>query len=296
MSFSATDCLDGLATKVNAVNNTTRKRVLFVAEAVTLAHITRPLVLAQSLNPQYFDIHFACAPGKDFLFSGTTFTRWPIQSIPEERFLRALAKGTPIYDLRTLEDYVENDLQILDQVKPDLVVGDFRLSLAVSAPLRKTTYVALVNAHWSPFSTEKRFPVPEIRLTRMLGVHLASALFHRVQPLVFAYHAAPMNRLRKRHGLAALGNLLNIYTYADYALYADVPSLVQTVDLPPNHRYIGPIFWSPSIDVPSWWNTLEDSKPIIYTTLGSSGQVQVLPFRGLHLPAQRRRTAPHLRV
>ncbi len=277
MSFSATDCLDGLATKVNAVNNTTRKRVLFVAEAVTLAHITRPLVLAQSLNPQYFDIHFACAPGKDFLFSGTTFTRWPIQSIPEERFLRALAKGTPIYDLRTLEDYVENDLQILDQVKPDLVVGDFRLSLAVSAPLRKTTYVALVNAHWSPFSTEKRFPVPEIRLTRMLGVHLASALFHRVQPLVFAYHAEPMNRLRERHSLAALGNLLNVYTYADYTLYADVPSLVKTVDLPPNHRYIGPIFWSPSIDVPSWWNTLEDSKPIIYTTLGSSGQVQVLP-------------------
>jgi UDP:flavonoid glycosyltransferase YjiC (YdhE family) len=40
-----------------------RKKILFVAEAVTLAHVGRPLALAQMLDRQRYDVHFACAPG-----------------------------------------------------------------------------------------------------------------------------------------------------------------------------------------------------------------------------------------
>lgn len=266
-----------------------RKRVLFVGEAVTLAHVVRPLVLAQALAPSRYEVHFACANGYDFCFKDTNFTHWPIASISAQQFLQKLANGERLYDEDTLSGYVEADLKLLDEVRPDLVVGDFRLSLAVSAPLRKIPYAAITNAHWSIFSTIRHPPLPEHPLARLLGVAAASALFRLVYPIIFAQHAQPLNRLRQKHGLPALGGLREVYTHADYTLYADVPSLVRTQNLPPNHAYLGPILWSPPTREPEWWHTLSDGTPTIYITLGSSGQLDALPLlleAVMDLPAQ----------
>jgi UDP:flavonoid glycosyltransferase YjiC (YdhE family) len=258
-----------------AVNR--RPRILFFGEAVTLAHLTRPLALAEALDANRWEVHFACAPGKDFLFNEATIQRWPIFTIEQEKFLDALSKGARLYDVQTLTRYIEDDRRLIETVRPDIVVGDFRLSLAVSAPASKVPYVAIANAHWSPFTSLRNFPVPHIPLTRALGVNIAGKLFSLLKPLVFAYHARPLNKLRGRFGLPGLQSLPDVYTCGDYTLYADIPSLVPAVGLPPNHRYIGPVFWSPKIALPDWWKTLPDRQKIVYITLGSSGQVDLLP-------------------
>jgi UDP:flavonoid glycosyltransferase YjiC (YdhE family) len=49
-----------------------------------------------------------------------------------------------------------------------------------------------------------------------------------------------------------------------------------TENLPTNHRYLGAILWSPPIISPEWWERLPGDKPIIYLTLGSSGQTGLL--------------------
>ena len=206
-----------------------RKRILFVGEAVSLAHVTCPLVLAQALDPHQYEVHFACSQGYDFLFEGAShFTRWPITTIPSHQFLRALARGARLYERPTLEQYVEEDVRLLKEVRPDLVVGDFRISLSVSSAVCGVPYAALANAHWSPFTTRARFPLPEHALEWLLGVRLATALFHLVQPVIFRYHAQPMRRLRRRHGLPPLGSLLDVYTHGDHTLYLDLPSLAPT--------------------------------------------------------------------
>jgi UDP:flavonoid glycosyltransferase YjiC (YdhE family) len=255
-----------------------RPRILFFAEAVTLAHVTRPLTLAQALDADKFEIHFACAPGKDFLFNDVNLKRWPIFSIKDDVFLNALSNGAPLYNVQTLARYIEDDRQLIETLRPDLVVGDFRLSLAVSAPLCKVPYVAIANAHWSPFSTLKNFPLPNTPITRLLGVGLGQRLFHLVKPLAFAFHARPLNKLRRSFRLPVMESLLEAYTYGDYTLYADVPTLVPTENLPSNHRYIGPIFWSPQIALPEWWKDLTEKDTVIYVTLGSSGQIDLLPI------------------
>lgn len=255
-----------------------RKRILFVAEAVTLAHVVRPLVLAQGLDPTRYEVHFACAKGYDFCFKDTNFVYWPIESVSPRKFLVALAKGARLYDEKTLVAYVESDLKLLDEIRPDLVVGDFRLSLAVSAPLRKIPYAAITNAHWSPFSTIRHPPIPEHPLVKLVGVVIATALFRLVYPAVFAFHSRPVNRLRQKHGLAPLGGLRHVYTHGDYTLYADVPGLVSTGGLPANHFYLGPILWSPPTPRPDWWDAFPDDAPCVYVTLGSSGQLDVLPL------------------
>jgi len=254
-----------------------RRKILFVAEAVTLAHVGRVIALASALDPARYDVHVACADGYDFCFSGTSFTRWPIHSIPSRQFLDALAKGAPVYDEATLAGYVDEDLALLKQLRPDVVVGDFRLSLSVSARLAQVPYVSLINAYWSPY-TAPRFRVPDIPMTRFLPISVADPLFRAALPIAFALHARPLNAVRRRHGLPALAGLRRVYTDADHTLYADAAEMFPPVDMPANHSYIGPVTWSPPIPFPDWWDDLPQDRPLVYVTLGSSGQGKLLPL------------------
>lgn len=248
-----------------------RRRILFFAEAVTLAHLVRPFVLASALDPVRYDACLACDDRFLDLLPGRAFKLRRIRSISTALFTRALAQGRPVYDLKTLRGYAREDLEVIDEIRPELIVGDFRLSLAVSAAIAKIPYLAIANAYWSPYARQ-RIPVPELPVTRWLGVRLAQLIFDTIRPLAFASHCRALNRLRREHALPALGHdLRRIYTHGDFTLYADIPGLIPVQGLPDTHHVLGPILWSPNVPLPRWWHELPHYKPIIYVTLGSSG-------------------------
>jgi UDP:flavonoid glycosyltransferase YjiC (YdhE family) len=252
-----------------------RPRLLFVAEAVTLAHAGRLMALASALADDY-DVCFACDPRYDNLLGSGPFERRSIKTIPSEQFLHALAKGVPIYDTETLVSYVEEDRALLEELKPDAAIGDFRLSLDVSAKLAATPYLNVTNAYWSPHAAV-HYPVPELPFVRVMGVRAAQWLFDRTWPRFSARYAVPFNELRQRYGLQPEGaDARTVYAAGAYALYADIPELVPMRELPRHHRFIGPIPWSPAEPKPEWWDDLSRERPLIYVTLGSSGPSQLL--------------------
>lgn len=254
-----------------------RKKILLVAEAVTLAHVGRPLALARTLDRQRYEVHLACAPGYDMFIKGSDVTSWPLHSIASARFLAALAAGKPVYDAQTLSAYVLDDMRLLQALRPDVVIGDFRLSLSVSARLAEVPYVSVINAYWSPY-VQQRYRVPALPLARVLPIPLAERLFALVRPLAFALHSRPLNGVRRAYHLPSLGHdLRRIYTDADHVLYADIPEMFPAYDLPMTHSYLGPVTWSPPTDPPPWWDALPDGRDIVYVTLGSSGQGALLP-------------------
>lgn len=254
-----------------------RRRVLFIAEAVTLAHVARPLALAQALDPARYEVIFACDDRYNSLLESLWFKFLPLYSISTEQFLKSLATGSRLYDKATLDAYVRADMELIKTCQPDIIVGDFRLSLSVSARLAGKPYITISNAYWSPYA-RPHFTVPELPMLKFTGVNFGQRLFDWVRPFAFRYHALPLTQLRKQYGLPPLGlDLWRVYTDADYTLYADIPQLVPTYELPDNHRYVGPTLWSPGGPLPDWWNTLPDDKPIVYVTLGSSGHGHLLP-------------------
>lgn len=255
-----------------------RKKILFVAEAVTLAHLARPLALAAALEPARFTAQLACADGYEQLLAAGAPPRRRIHSIPPAQFLAALAAGRPVYEVATLRRYVEDDLRLFQQAKPDLVVGDFRLSLSISARRAGLPYVALSNAYWSPY-VPQHYPLPDIPLARLRPLALAGAVFQLARPLAFALHARPLNRVRRQYGMASLGcDLRRVYTDADRTLYADAAELFPPRDMPASHSYLGPVAWSPPLAPPPWWAALPADVPLAYVTLGSSGQQRLLPL------------------
>lgn len=257
---------------------TSRKRILFVAEAVTLAHVGRPIALAAGLDDRSYDTFFASAPRYRQFFPVPDDRFRPIHSIDSQQFLEALSKGRPVYGTDTLRRYVQDDLKVLRELQPDVVVGDFRLSLSVSARTLGIPYVNITNAHWSPFA-KLRFPTPDLPWVKLTGLKLGELLFRLARPIAFAYHARPLNEVRAEHRLPSLGrDVRKVYTDGDLVLYADEPGLFLTDALPLNHRFIGPILWSPKVDHPDWWNHLPEDRPVIYLTLGSSGQADAVPI------------------
>lgn len=253
-----------------------RRRILFVTENITLAQVVRLATLAAALPPEQYEVHFACSDFDPLIFGDLTFQRWPLYTIDREQGFKALAKGERMYDVKTLERYVADDLRVLDEVKPDVVIGDFRLSLAVSAAVRGVHCGSLINAYWSPFAVREKWPVPDHPIVRLIGVERAEKYFPQAMPKVFGHFAAPLNSVRKRHGLPEFESLSHQLCFGDSVLYPDIPELCPlSADAPASHHFLGAVQWSPRVAAPSLVG--DPALPIVYVTLGSSGDVAALP-------------------
>lgn len=266
-----------------------RRRILFVAENVTMAQCVRLVTLARSLDEARYDLHFACADFPDLIFEGTRFTRHPLESLSPEAAARALEAGQRLYEKATLLGYIEAERRLIGEVEPALVVGDFRLSLPASAELSGVPCAVLINAYWSPYARRQGFPVPDHPIIGWLGEKLTEQYFPRALPHVMRHFASPINAARATHGLPPVGGLLEALTDGTFTLYPDDPALVPLESAPASHRFLGPVLWQPELEAPNGAEIaglgsdaelerlLDAGRPLVYVTLGSSGPVGLLP-------------------
>jgi UDP:flavonoid glycosyltransferase YjiC (YdhE family) len=255
-----------------------RKRILFLAEGATMAHFVRPLALAEALDPDRYDIHFYAPSRYSRYLQNKAFTIGELASMPGEQFLANLAKGRPLFPSDTIRGYVAQDRELMRTLRPELVIGDMRLSLPISARLERAPYAVIFNAYWSPFA-KRRFVVPSIPLTRVLPPRLFGALYRATEPLVNSLHAREMNQVRRQFGVPDLPPDFRVmYTEGDHVLYPDVPEFAPTFGRPKNHHYIGTCDWNPLTSIPEWWDRMRaDPQRKVFVSLGSSGPIQVLP-------------------
>lgn len=250
-------------------------KVLFISENITLAQVTRLKVLASSLSSSDYEIHFACDGFDDTIFVDCSFKKWNIKSVDKEYVIKSLKRGQRLYTESIIDKYVAEELSLFKKIKPDIIIGDFRLSLSISAPLAGIPLVNLINAYWSPFAIRDSFPVPEHPVVKLLGYKMASKYFPKIQPYAFYFFTLPFNKVRRNHGLPEISGMLELLTYGDAVIYPDCPQTVPLSKTPDKHYFIGPVIWSPKSD--SQLN-IPKSRPLIYATLGSSGAVEKLPL------------------
>lgn len=239
-----------------------------------MAHVGRPLILAQSLDPARHEVVFARPAGYAWMTAAAGFKVVDLVCQDGATFARRLERGQPLYDFQVLRQYVEHDLALIDMIKPDVIVGDFRISLGVSARLRSTPYITICDAYWSP--ERPLHPLlPVLGFTRYVPIPVSQGVFSMVAPLVLRLHAVPMERLRAHFGLPTLGyDLRRCYTDADLRLFANPPALFPEIKPSRVANFIGPIAWSPPDRVDL--DFLQGDAPLIYVTMGSSGDPRVL--------------------
>ena len=72
------------------------RRILFFAEAVTLAHAARPIVLANSLEGLGYEPVMASDDRYRRFMTNQSWQTLPLHSISSQQFLRSVTWGTPV--------------------------------------------------------------------------------------------------------------------------------------------------------------------------------------------------------
>jgi len=254
-----------------------RRKVALFADGGFLAHATRVLEVGRALQRLGYEVVFCSTGPYTRLMREAGFTVHPVYTEDREVTL-GLARRAGMVNLawwrECAEKSVESDMAAMRELKPDVVVGDMRLSLSTSAAAMKIPCVGLTNGAWTSRFAE-RIHVPEGHITeRVLGNTLADALFPHLKKLIVRHWARGFDRVRQRFGLQPLSTMYELVE-GDVTLLADLP---EYFPIDPNSatdfRYIGPIMFRAALPRPIWLPRLDRSRPTLYFTMGSTGDTQ----------------------
>lgn len=245
------------------------------ADGGFLAHVTRALEVGRALAEGFGHRVVFCGSGPYMhIPADAGFPIRPVYTVDREMTMK-LARRAGLCSLSwwrgECERSVRSDLEVLEQLAPDLAVGDMHWSLCTSARVLGIPYVSLTNACWTRWYSEPIDPPAGHLATRLLGARLCRALFPRIQDLITRYYALGYTRLREQHGLPPVRSIYDLVE-GDLTLLADVPEFMPTREgMPPSYRYVGPIVWEPDLPAPAWLDRLDPARPTLYFTMGSTG-------------------------
>ena len=251
-------------------------KILFFSEAVSLAHVGRPLNLAKWAQDNGVDSHFACSHAilKNNTISTFGLPYHPLYTIDGNLFYNRVNQGNFFYKVEELKKYVAEELALIKEINPDLIVSDFRLTTSISSHLTNKPLLNLSNSYWSPSYTCP-FPAPEAGIFNLLPHRTTEFIFNLIRPFAFKFFGKELNQTRKFYGLKLKHDFREHYTDGNFTAYMDLPHFVSIKNLPKNHFYLGPVIWSPKMEGKKL--KLKDDNNI-YISMGSSGNKSVLPI------------------
>lgn len=250
------------------------KKLLFLAEAVSLAHVGRPLVLAQWAFQYGYEIHFACSSEglKKAGISNLSFFTHSLTTISSSSFYGRVQKGRFFYTQEEMKTYVSEEIKLIEKVKPDLIISDFRLTASISAELCNKPLLNLSNSHWSP-NADCPFPAPQVGFFKWLPKKISETLFSLIRPFAFRFFAEDLNKVRRHFGLEEKKDFRELYTDGSHTAYLDMPNFTKLSKLPKGHFFLGPIIWSTPIKNQ---NITLQSTENVYISMGSTGNNKLI--------------------
>jgi len=249
-------------------------KILVMIEAVTTAHTTRSLMIAKSLLSMGHEVIIASTKMDNVLKNETPNEIKCVEisgGLSAQEFGLKLYQGKFPYSVQLLKNYVETDYELLSKYQPDIVFGDFRLSLQISSKLANVTYVNLSNIIWSPYANKSQV-VPEAPATRLLK-SLGLTIGKKILPMIMKQILKTVNQFRESYGFESLTSLEQFYSQGDYVAYLDSNKLLSTQVLPNNHLFLTPVIFESKQS--SAFQIKNNSKRKIFITPGSSGNNSV---------------------
>lgn len=265
-----------------------KNKILFIPESVSLAHVGRCLSLANTLDKNQYEIIFAAGlPYHDFILADG----YPVIDLPVQDAAALKKKWfncQTVFSQDIVSLYVKAEIAVLTELKPDVVIGDFRVTLGISTRVVNVPYASIVDVHWTPISKQK-LAASETIFKKIFGYHLFNGFIHT--PLVkFVLHShiiAYQNECRQFQ-LKFPKTIYEMYSDADYVLCPSLPEMEPTTTYSDKYRYLGPVFWEPKTTLLESLKNLPSDKKIIYLSPGTSGVfdlslIQVLKQQGYFL-------------
>jgi UDP:flavonoid glycosyltransferase YjiC (YdhE family) len=256
-------------------------KILAIANAHALAHVSRLLEIAKVLRERGHEVAFA-GKGKYLQAAGWDgFATDELPYISVERVVEAVRsqKLWTLYREAELENFIAAELALYKSFQPDLVLLDNRPSARTSADIAGIPTAAVLNVHMSNYRSIPFFSYRQLT-GGLPGTALADRLENAIERQVYdRLVMGGLNAIRKKRGLARR------YAYeheeGDLSLLADIPEFNPVDRLPAHARYIGPLTWHNTLPPPTCLDKLDPDKPTAYFTLGSEGLDELVTHLGL---------------
>ncbi|MCB0392767.1 MAG: hypothetical protein KDD58_15865 [Bdellovibrionales bacterium] len=253
-------------------------KILFFAEAVTSAHLFRPFWFAEKLANEGYEVHLATTQTHSLLSNNSSVNIHYLHGgLSSEVFLNSIRKGQIPFNKNVIAHNLKQDFGLIEQIKPDVVIDDFRLSLSIASEKLKLPHLTINNITWSPYFESDPQIVPDIDVVQKFGVKMGGFLFKNLKSIFEKKILDPFNKIRKIEKLSAIDSIFKLYTSGAKVGYLDLIQFASGIDLPENHRFLGPLLFSFPSPLPEWWEKIDKTKPLVYVSLGSSGRSDLLP-------------------
>lgn len=244
--------------------------ILIAVTGGSIAHTLRPLPIALRLRQLGTRVIFGGrGPYMRFLVE----QGFPVVPLPMLDYARVIKlMDSEHFHLRSVSEYrsvVSDQRGYLEDLRPDLVLQDGPdQALPVASFEARIKHVNLANATVFGLAGPQRVVPfrPWLRnkvkwsewLTRWTDTFLVLQRNVRINLPTFIY-------------LSQQG--ISIPHFPQYALIPDLPELFDAHADIAGKVFIGPLMYEPEVPLPPWWGTLDDSKPLVYLAVGSSGGV-----------------------
>lgn len=251
------------------------RKILVMPDCNFLAHTSRAIELALALRERNFEVIFAGAGKFKSLPIESNFKFIPLDGFDSEQVMKSVRKGrVDCFKYQKIKDIVSTEMKLVEQVKPCLLISDFRPTVNLTGELMGVPTATLINSGWTNFYSAKLQAPEHFLLTRIIGKRLVTKFLPPVKRFILSRDASDFNRARKTLGLPKRGNLLD-HLQADLNLIVDSPRYGPLLNQPNSYHFVGPITWEPQIALPAWYDKISSSRPVLYFTMGSTGNTKI---------------------
>jgi UDP:flavonoid glycosyltransferase YjiC (YdhE family) len=270
-------CKESKRHKETRARITPAMKILVQPYTHILSHISRPLLVAKEIRSRGHEVIFAGKSPKIRFIQQDGFDVLPFyESDPSTLLSNIRHNKLKFLSDSEIELMINADLALYEDVKPDLVLTDFRFSAPISTHIAGIKHVAIVNASSTEHRALPYVPffewIPDWLIKRDSTYwEILNSINLKTEMFIFDSVMNIFKRLSKKYGLKKTVTATNCLTGKDITLIADIPEYFPTRNLPEDYYYVGPLTWKSNIPPPQWWPPKTDNKPLIYVTMGTTG-------------------------
>jgi UDP:flavonoid glycosyltransferase YjiC (YdhE family) len=197
-------------------------------------------------------------------------------------FERRSSGSDALWNHNELETGVSLDVKLLEAHRPNVVISDNRVTMAIAARVMNIPLLGVRN-FYTKLAETSYVPIPPWQhFSWWRDLPGAGWIFRIGYRLGLDSHFQGIQMLRDREGLPRVPSNFDLWTDGDEFIYVDpdalfLPDIFQPFD--ETEHFVGPTIWvAPEAreSYPDWWDQLPQNKRIAFVSLGSSGSLDTL--------------------
>lgn len=245
-----------------------------------LSHYLRCLEIAKKLSGAY-DFRFVHSPKFNEYITEAGFGIFDCESFDPEKVMPLARKFDFSWlDPATIEIIYKNQIRVIEELQPAIVVGDTSPTLKMAAEKTGTPFITLMNGYMTKhYARVRKLSVnhPAHKMLQKFPGKVQSGIVAQAEKMALKAVHKPFRQLRMQEGLGKTADYF-AELEGDLNLICDFEEMYPQKELPESFRFVGAI--KTAVDA------TEDSKPLkisenrktILVTMGSSGDWDKVDF------------------